>query len=48
MLEIDVAGQLMKAKVPREDGVPAIEEFLVHLPRAKALPYSDGHLVLQS
>ena len=48
VLEIDVAGQLMKAKVPREDGVPAIEEFLVHLPRAKALPYADGHLVLQS
>ncbi|MFF4229361.1 ABC transporter ATP-binding protein [Streptomyces sp. NPDC001820] len=48
VLEMEVAGQLIRAKVPREDGVPAIEEFLVHLPRAKALPYADGRLVLQS
>ena len=48
VLEIEVAGRHIKAKVPREDGVPANEAFLVHLPRAKALPYADGRLVLQS
>ncbi|MFJ8077628.1 ABC transporter ATP-binding protein [Streptomyces sp. NPDC096176] len=48
VLEMEVAGQLIRAKVPREDGIPALEEFLVHLPRAKALPYADGRLVLHS
>lgn len=47
VLEIELAGQLIKAKVPREDGVPQTEEFLVNLPRAKVLPYTDGQLVLQ-
>jgi hypothetical protein len=31
-----------------EEGVPAGQEVLVHLPRAKVLPYADGHLVLRS
>ncbi|UYQ60123.1 ABC transporter ATP-binding protein [Streptomyces peucetius] len=48
VLEMDVAGQLMRAKVPRENGIPGVDEFLVHLPRAKALPYADGRLVLHS
>ncbi|GGX42967.1 ABC transporter ATP-binding protein [Streptomyces chryseus] len=48
VLEIEVAGQLIRAKVPRENGVPASEEFLVQLPRAKTLPYADGRLILQS
>ncbi|MEV4333384.1 ABC transporter ATP-binding protein [Streptomyces sp. NPDC049597] len=48
VLEMDVAGQLIRAKAPREEGIPAVEEPLVHLPRAKALPYADGRLVLQS
>ncbi|MEU6064905.1 MULTISPECIES: ABC transporter ATP-binding protein [Streptomyces] len=48
VLEVEVAGQLVRAKTPREEGVPAGEEILVHLPRAKVLPYVDGQLVLQS
>ncbi|MGW7356147.1 ABC transporter ATP-binding protein [Streptomyces sp. NPDC054802] len=48
VLEMEVAGRLIRAKVPREDGIPATEEFLVHLPRAKTLPYADGRLVLHS
>ena len=44
VLELSVAGQLIKAKVPREDGVPTAEAVLVHLPRTKVLPYVDGHL----
>ncbi|MCT9928970.1 ABC transporter ATP-binding protein [Planotetraspora sp. A-T 1434] len=44
VLEMDLAGQLIKAKVPREDGVPGAKEFLIHLPRTKVLPYVDGHL----
>ncbi|MEV4685625.1 ABC transporter ATP-binding protein [Streptomyces kurssanovii] len=48
VLVMEVAGGLVRAKVPREDGVPASEEFLVRLPRAKALPYADGRLVLHS
>ncbi|GGW52203.1 ABC transporter ATP-binding protein [Streptomyces xantholiticus] len=48
VFEMEVAGQLIRAKVPRENGIPALEEFLVHLPRAKALPYADGRLVLHS
>lgn len=48
VLEVEVAGQLVRAKTPREEGVPADEEVLVHLPRAKVLPYSDGQLVLRS
>ena len=48
VLEMEVAGQLIQAKVAREDGIPATEEFLVRLPRAKALPYADGRLVLHS
>lgn len=45
---MELAGQLIRAKVPREDGVPANEELLVHLPRAKTLPYTEGHLILRS
>ncbi|MBT2424085.1 ABC transporter ATP-binding protein [Streptomyces sp. ISL-22] len=48
VLEVEVAGQLVRTKTPREDGVPAGEEVLVHLPRAKVLPYADGRLVLRS
>ena len=44
VLELDVGGQLIKAKVPREDGVPGRPRVLVHLPRTKLLPYVDGHL----
>ena len=44
VLELDLAGQLIKAKVPREDGVPAAEQVLVNLPRTKVLPYVGGHL----
>ncbi|WP_113700801.1 ABC transporter ATP-binding protein [Nonomuraea lactucae] len=44
VLEVDLAGQPVRAKVPREDGVPGVEEFLVHLPRTKILPYVDGRL----
>lgn len=44
VLEVELAGQLIKAKTPREDGIPAMEEILVHLPRTKVLPYVDGHL----
>ncbi|MFF2206075.1 ABC transporter ATP-binding protein [Streptomyces sp. NPDC058145] len=48
VLEVEVAGQPIRAKTPREEGVPVSEEVLVHLPRAKALPYADGKLVLRS
>jgi glycerol transport system ATP-binding protein len=48
VLEMELAGRLIRAKVPREDGIPATEEFLVHLPRAKTLPYAGGRLVLHS
>ncbi|MFE5919057.1 ABC transporter ATP-binding protein [Streptomyces sp. NPDC056468] len=48
VLEVEVAGQSVRAKTPREDGVPAGENVLVHLPRAKALPYFGGQLVLRS
>lgn len=48
VIEVEVAGQLVRAKTPREAGVPAGEEILIHLPRAKVLPYADGQLVLQS
>ncbi|MGW6732240.1 ABC transporter ATP-binding protein [Streptomyces sp. NPDC055013] len=48
VLEVEVAGQSVRAKTPREDGVPAGENVLVHLPRAKALPYAGGQLVLRS
>ncbi|GGT50922.1 TOBE domain-containing protein [Streptomyces purpureus] len=48
VLEVEVAGQLVRTKTPREEGVPAGEEVLVHLPRAKVLPYADGRLVLRS
>lgn len=48
VLEVELAGQLVRAKTPREEGVPDGEEVLVHLPRAKVLPYADGQLVLQS
>ncbi|MEU0005769.1 ABC transporter ATP-binding protein [Streptomyces sp. NPDC006314] len=48
VLEVEVAGQLVRAKTPREEGVPTGEEVLVHLPRTKVLPYADGQLVLQS
>lgn len=44
VLELELAGQLIKAKVPREDGVPATEQVLVNLPRTKVLPYVGGHL----
>ncbi|WP_367325865.1 ABC transporter ATP-binding protein [Streptomyces sp. HUAS ZL42] len=48
VLEVEIAGQLVRAKTPREEGVPAGEEVLVHLPRAKVLPYADGRLALRS
>ncbi|GDY61098.1 hypothetical protein SAV14893_004910 [Streptomyces avermitilis] len=48
VLEVEVAGQLVRAKTPREEGVPLGEAVLVHLPRAKVLPYADGQLVLRS
>lgn len=48
VLEVEVAGQPVRAKTPREEGVPVSEGVLVHLPRAKALPYADGKLVLRS
>ncbi|MEV1054191.1 ABC transporter ATP-binding protein [Streptomyces sp. NPDC049887] len=48
VLEVEVAGQLVRTKTPREEGVPAGEGVLVHLPRAKVLPYADGRLVLRS
>lgn len=48
VLEVEVAGQPVRVKTPREEGVPLGEEFLVHLPRAKVLPYADGELVLRS
>ncbi|MFF3207446.1 ABC transporter ATP-binding protein [Streptomyces sp. NPDC002962] len=48
VLEVEVAGQLVRAKTPREEGVPVGEEVLVHLPRAKVLPYVDGRLALRS
>ncbi|MFJ2008112.1 TOBE domain-containing protein [Streptomyces chartreusis] len=48
VLEVEVAGQLVRTKTPREEGIPAGEEVLVHLQRAKVLPYADGQLVLQS
>ena len=44
VLELEVAGQRMKAKVAREDGLPAEGEVLLHLPRPKVLPYVDGRL----
>ncbi|NJP35402.1 ABC transporter ATP-binding protein [Micromonospora sp. HSS6-12] len=44
VLEVELAGQLIKVKTPREDGVPATGQILVELPRAKVLPYVDGHL----
>ncbi|MER7816497.1 TOBE domain-containing protein [Streptomyces sp. NPDC096153] len=47
VLEVEVAGQLVRT-TPREEGIPAGEEVLVHLPRGKVLPYADGRLVLQS
>jgi glycerol transport system ATP-binding protein len=48
VLEVEVAGQPVRAKTPREDGVPVGEDVLVHLPRAKVLPYADGKLVLHA
>lgn len=48
VLEVEVAGQLVRTKTPREEGVPAGEGVLVHLPRAKVLPYADGRLLLRS
>ncbi|MFD5014851.1 ABC transporter ATP-binding protein [Streptomyces chartreusis] len=48
VLEVEVGGQLVRAKTPREEGTPTGEEVLVHLPRAKVLPYADGQLVLRS
>ncbi|WAZ26787.1 ABC transporter ATP-binding protein [Streptomyces cinnabarinus] len=48
VLEVEVAGQLLRAKTPREEGVPDGDDVLIHLPRAKVLPYADGQLVLQS
>ncbi|MEU8032409.1 TOBE domain-containing protein, partial [Streptomyces sp. NPDC049099] len=47
VLEVEVAGQLVRTKTPREEGVPVGEEVLVHLPRTKVLPYVDGQLVLR-
>ena len=44
VFDLDVAGQPLKAKVPRERGVPATDDVLVNLPHAKVLPYLDGHL----
>ncbi|MEU6369413.1 TOBE domain-containing protein [Streptomyces sp. NPDC046931] len=46
VLEVEMAGQLVRTKTLREEGVPAGEEVLVHLPRAKVLPYADGKLIL--
>ncbi|MEU8986714.1 ABC transporter ATP-binding protein [Streptomyces sp. NPDC048558] len=48
VLEVEVAGQPVRAKTPREDGVPVGEDVLVHLPRAKVLPYADGKLLLHA
>ncbi|MEV1085531.1 hypothetical protein AB0I98_46195 [Streptomyces sp. NPDC050211] len=48
VLEVEIAGQVVRAKAPREEGVPVGEEVLVHLPRGKVLPYADGRLVIQS
>ncbi|MGW4537421.1 hypothetical protein ACWEOP_06025 [Streptomyces chartreusis] len=48
VLEVEVGGQLIRAKTPREEGTPTGEEVLVHLPRAKVLPDADGQLVLRS
>ncbi|MCZ7461758.1 ABC transporter ATP-binding protein [Streptomyces sp. WMMC940] len=48
VLEVEVAGQLVRTKTPREEGLPAGEGVLVHLPRAKVLPYADGRLALRS
>ncbi|WP_432072253.1 TOBE domain-containing protein [Streptomyces wuyuanensis] len=48
VLEVEVAGQPVRTKTPREEGIPAGEEALVHRPRGKVLPYADGQLVLQS
>ncbi|MGW0369891.1 ABC transporter ATP-binding protein [Streptomyces coeruleorubidus] len=48
VLEVEVAGQPVRAKTPREQGVLVGEEVLVHLPRTKVLPYADGELVLRS
>ncbi|MEX2291131.1 MAG: ABC transporter ATP-binding protein [Mycobacteriales bacterium] len=48
VLELELAGQRIKAKVPREDGVPPKGEVLLHLPRAKVLPYVEGRLATTS
>jgi glycerol transport system ATP-binding protein len=48
VIEVEVAGQTIRVKAPREAGIPAGEEVLVHLPRAKVLPYADGRLVLRT
>ncbi|MFF4397060.1 TOBE domain-containing protein [Streptomyces sp. NPDC001480] len=48
VLEVEVAGQPVRVKTPREEGVPVSEEVFVHLPRAKVLPYGNGKLVLRS
>ncbi|AKJ15658.1 hypothetical protein ABB07_38035, partial [Streptomyces incarnatus] len=45
---LEVAGQLVRTKTPREEGVPVGEEVLVHLPRTMVLPCVDGRLVLRS
>ncbi|MDH2391752.1 ABC transporter ATP-binding protein [Streptomyces sp. HNM0663] len=48
VLDVELAGQSLKAKVPREDGIPGTRDFLLQLPRARTLPYADGRLVLRS
>ncbi|WP_324789393.1 ABC transporter ATP-binding protein [Streptomyces sp. H51] len=48
VIEVEVAGQPVRVKAPRDEGVPKGEDVLVHLPRAKVLPYVEGQLLLRT
>ena len=48
IFDLDLAGQPLKAKIPRERGVPATSDVMVSLPHTKVLPYVDGHLATVS
>ena len=44
VVHVEIGGQPLALKLPREAGVPRGDTLLVELPRAKVLPYVDGQL----
>ena len=44
VLHVEIGGQRLALKLPREAGVPRGDTLLVELPRAKVLPYVGGQL----